>query len=117
MRPTLSIPSHFNTGDDIADKLDHLNIVRVLDSISPKNLGRFALELGIPQNKYEEFDYDAKCFSDLKAKVVDFWLKNGKERSWKELQRALYAVDERNAGDQIENDFLSKLWKDPRVCH
>ncbi len=96
--------------------LGHLNVVRVLDSISPSNLRRLALELGIPHNRFEEFDRDSKYFCDLKAKVVDFWLKNGEERSWKELQRALYAVDERVAGDQIKSDFLDKLWKDPRVC-
>jgi hypothetical protein len=89
----------------------------VLDSISPSNLGRLALELGISQEKKEEFDHDIKYYQDKKAKVVDFWLKNADdhEHNWRRLQRALYAIDERKAGDQIERDYLGKLWKDPRV--
>lgn len=104
-----------HTDDEVVDTLNHLNVIRVLDSISPSNLGRLALELGILQHKIEEFEHDAKYFSALKAKVVDFWLKNAEKRSWKELQRALYAVNEGKAGDQIENGYLDKLWKDPRV--
>ena len=101
-----------DTGDE-----DLLNVIRVLDTISPSNLGRLALELGIPQSKIDEFHHDEKYYQDKKTKVVDFWLKNVDNRSWKELQRALYAINERKAGDQIESDYLVKLWKDPRVQH
>ena len=104
------------TDDEKADTLNHLNVIRVLDRISPNILGRLALELGIPQEKIDVFHHDTKYFEDKKAKVIHFWLKNGEERSWRKLQRALYAVDERKAGDQIESDFLRKPWKDPRVC-
>ena len=105
-----------DTGDE-ADTLTHLNVIGVLKSISPSNLGVLALELRIPHNKFEEFNIDIQFYQDRKAKVVNYWLNNADEcmRSWKELQRALYAIDERKAGDQIESDYLVKLWKDPRV--
>ena len=88
----------------------------MLDSISPANLVRFALELGVPQKQIDVYDHDTRYFNEKQAKIIDYWLKNGEKRSWKELQRALYAVDERKAGDQIESEYLRKHWKDPRVC-
>ena len=71
--------------------------------------------LDVPTKKLEEIEVDHQTSNRRLSKVIDYWVDNDPECTWKKLSEALCEVGEQNLGRKIRDEHVLKQPKDPRV--
>lgn len=95
---------------------DHYHeVVQALNGINPKKLFTLGIELKIEKHKLDKFEVNHPGNVDrFKYDLIDHWLKNDPECTWKKLSEALCKADEANLGHKIRDDYILKEPKDVR---
>ena len=96
------------------------NVEARLERLSRASWYSIGILLKVPSRKLKEFEENypknvARCFSE----VINYWISNGEEVTWKVLWEALCSetVAEANLGREIRGWYTKKTLKDPRLVY
>ena len=76
------------------------------EKFPPSKARELGFQLEVPMAKLDEFSYNnpRDCLK-LMQDVINYWLENDKEKSWKKLAGAVQACDQAALADHIRSKY------------